>query len=257
MSYVKILWYFRCSLMSSRDQICTAAKVILQQNPGGVRFADLRRRLKAEYPNLKENTVHGVIWNLDQTFPSEITKPERGLFMWIGGGTSAPRVNVTLPPRIREENFYQPFADWLVELDECTKAIPIGGRLFEEKWGTPDVMGAMVSRDSDIIKVPPQIVSAEIKTDTNQLIAAFGQACAYKLFSHKSYLVIPKNSDEEEIARVDSLCSLYGIGLVLFDSRSTECPDFEIRHRAARHEPDIFYANNYLRILAQKGKLFN
>lgn len=52
----------------------------------------------------------------------------------------------------------------------------------------------------DPIKAHPEIVSVEIKTDTNQLITAFGQACAYKLFSHKVYLVIP--NAEQDVGRI-------------------------------------------------------
>jgi hypothetical protein len=34
--------------------------------------------------------------------------------------------------------------------------------------------------------MPTEIVSAESKTDTTQLVTAFGQTCAYKLFSQKA-----------------------------------------------------------------------
>jgi len=244
--------------MTNKNVICAAAKDILRQHPGGVRFAEFRRLLQQELPDQKKNTIHGVIWNLDQAFPSEIAKPEKGLFKWIGEGIFVPEVTDISSRRIREEDFYQPFAEWLVEeLDECTAAVPIGGSVFKDKWGTPDVMGIKEPRKSDIIKFPIQIISAEIKTDTDGLVTAFGQACAYKLFSHKSYLVIPRNSDEVDLARMDSRCSLHGIGLIHFDNRSTERPSFEIRHRATRHEPDLFYTNNYVKILSHKGKLFD
>ncbi len=65
---------------------------------------------------------------------------------------------------------------------------------------------------SDMIEAPIEIVSAEIKTEVNQLVTAFGQACSYRLFSHKSYLVIPNRSPRDEIARLDSLCIVLGLG---------------------------------------------
>ena len=44
--------------------------------------------------------------------------------------------------KIEEEDFYEKFADYLVkELEECTKAISLGGNRFQDKWGTPDVLG--------------------------------------------------------------------------------------------------------------------
>src|SRR6266849_6634974 len=57
------------------------------------------------------------------------------------------------PEKCKEEDFYQPFADWLVnEMEECTKAIVLGGNRFRDKWGTPDVIGKRESKRSDIIQ---------------------------------------------------------------------------------------------------------
>ncbi len=88
-----------------------------------------------------------------------------------------------------------------------------------------------------------------------QLVTAFGQACAYCLFAHKSYLVIPKDAPEEEIARIDSLCQVFGIGLVLFNSNDSEDPDFQIRVRPQKHDPDMFYVNKYMKQI--EGELFS
>jgi hypothetical protein len=100
--------------------------------------------------------------------------------------------------------------------------------------------------------VPTEIVSAEIKTESTQLITAFGQACAYSLFSHKSYLVIPKRSSPDDISRLDALCQGFGIGLVLFDTTSPEIPGFTIRIRPRKSEPDMFYNNNFMRLIEEK-----
>ena len=94
----------------------------------------------------------------------------------------------------------------------------MGGNKFKDKWGTPDVIGILKSRESDIIKLQTEIISAEIKVDTANLITAFGQACSYKLFSHKSYIVIPNSSSEEDIARIDGLSLIFGVGLILFNN---------------------------------------
>ncbi len=74
----------------------------------------------------------------------------------------------------------------------------------------------------------PEIVSAEIKLDPNQLVVAFGQACAYKLFSHKVYLVVSKGS--EEIGRLKPLCLRFGLGLMLFEIGEKEVK-FYMGHR--------------------------
>lgn len=132
-------------------------------------------------------------------------------------------------------------------MEECTKAIALGGKRFGDKWGTPDVIGKRESKRSDIIQAPVQIVSAEIKPDTYQLVTAFGQACAYCLFSHKVYLVVANDSLAEDVARVDALCQVFGIGLVLFSASDPTDPQFEIRCRPRLQQPDLFYANKYMK----------
>jgi hypothetical protein len=132
----------------------------------------------------------------------------------------------------------------------CTKAIPLGGNCFGDKWGTPDVVGVRKPAPSDILKTPEEIVSAEIKVASSvALITAFGQACSYKLFSHKSYIVIPKGSSKDDIERLDALARIFGIGLVLFDATKPTAPDFSIRVRAATHAPDMFFANDKMKLV--------
>jgi hypothetical protein len=61
--------------------------------------------------------------------------------------------------------------------------------------------------------------------------------------------VIPKNSSESDISKLDALCLIFGIGLVLFDSSKPSDPKFEIRVRPTKHEPDMFYVNTYMKML--------
>jgi hypothetical protein len=140
-------------------------------------------------------------------------------------------------------------------MEECTRAIPLGGNRFRDKWGTPDVVGKSESKRTDIIQAPVEIVSAEIKPDVYQLVTAFGQACAYCLFSHKVYLVISKKAPKDEIARIDALCQVFGLGLVLFDSDNPKDPQFDIRTRPRYQQPDLFYANRYMRLI--EAELFS
>lgn len=72
------------------------------------------------------------------------------------------------------------------------------------------------------------------------------------MFSHRTYIVVPKDSSEEDISRLDALCSILGIGLVLFDGASVENPQSQVRVRALRHEPDMFYANKYMRLIEKE-----
>jgi len=242
--------------MTKREIILSKAIELLTDNPDGLRYSELVKKTKELCPDIPINTIHGTLWNIDIRLPKRVIKPARGIFKLSvneqteTSPTTATTVTFEPTAKIKEEDFYESFADWIVkELEECTKAIPLGGNRFKDKWGTPDVIGIREPRQSDIVKLPTEIISVEIKTDTNNLITAFGQACAYKLFSHKSYIVIPNSSSEEDIARIDGLSLIFGVGLILFNNTNPEQPDFEIRTRATKIDPDMFYVNKYMKLI--------
>jgi len=235
------------------ERIKAKAFEFLEQHPEGLRYTELRAQIQAADSKFNSNTINGCIWNLDAAFPDKVYKPSKGLYRLLkhkSPESEVPDLPVAIPvsvSKVKEEDFYAPFADWLVnEVEDATQAIPLGGNIFKDKWGTPDVVGKQEPRRSDIIKGPTEIISAEIKTESFQLITAFGQACAYKLFSHKVYLAVPRQSQDEEISRLDSRCQIFGIGLVTFDADTPSTPDFRIRVRPVRHEPDLFYTNKYM-----------
>ena len=159
---------------------------ILPDHPAGIRYSELQRQIHETDSSFKLNTIAGSIYDLDVRF-ADVEKPDRGLYRMRVSDVEGNAVVAPVAPAIQEEEFYSPFADWLKnDLEDVTKAISLGGNRFRDKWGTPDVIGKRDSRPSDIVKPPIKIVSAEIKTNTSQLITAFGPACAYCLFSHRS-----------------------------------------------------------------------
>lgn len=241
-------------MATKKEQIQVRALELIASQPAGIRYSQLVRLIHNALPEMPINTIRGNVWNLQALFPDKVTLPARGVFQatQFHDAEAKPEQVVAQEEahaaEVGEDEFYEPFADWLKnELEECTKAIALGGNRFRDKWGTPDVIGIREPRKSDIIKPPTEIVSAELKVDRAGLIVAFGQACAYKLFSHRSYIVVPRESSEDDIARLDVLCRTLGVGLILFDASNPSTPDFEIRVRAARHEPDMFYVNKYMR----------
>ena len=243
-------------MTTRKEKITSKAIEVLKSNPDGVRYSDLTRKIHEEFPEIPVNTIHGTIWNLDTRVPDEVYKAARGLFRHVISREEEISEEEEMHPpeiEIKEEDFYEPFADWLVnELEECTKAMPLGGNRFRDKWGTPDIIGKRESRRSDIVEAPTEIVSVEIKANTKELITAFGQACSYKLFSHKSYIVIPKDSSQDDISKLDALCLIFGVGLVLFNNSNVNEPQFEIRVRPLKHDPDMFYLNRYMKLIEKE-----
>ena len=233
------------------ERIRQLAEEVLRTSDKSLGYTDICRKIQERDNNLNWNTIRGATWkwlkerdDLEEPsegkyrVPSDETNPD--------AGTSS--ASVKLEPKISEAKFYESFAEWLEkDVKKATKAIALGGNKFGGKWNTPDVIGKRKSKPSDIIEQPEEIVSAEIKANINKLIEAFGQAVSYCLFSHRSYLVIPKQSSEDDLSRLDSLCQAFGLGLVLFDSTNLKDPDFKIRKPARRQEPNYFFINQNMK----------
>lgn len=241
------------------ERIKAKAFELLELHPEGLRYSELHLKIKQSDNSFNENTINGSIWNLDSLYPEKVYKPSKGLFRLTkyrpsdSDGVEAVTPVVVPASRLKEEDFYEPFAHWLKnEIEDVTHAISLGRNKFKDKWGTPDVLGKRESKRSDIIQGATEIVSAEIKIDTQQLVTAFGQACAYKIFCHKVYLVVPQQAQKEEISRLDSLCQIFGIGLVTFNNEQPSCPDFRILVRPAGHEPDLYYTNKYMALVEKE-----
>lgn len=230
-----------------REKIASTALSVVKANPSGIRWADLGRAVLAQHPTVNKNTVWGSLHHFRTHLPAGVSRPDRGLYAMADAGAAPQTAAATPATKHREADFYQPFADWLVgDLEEATRAEPIGGNGAGGKWGTPDVIGLYEARPSDPIKFTSEVVAAEIKIDAQGLIVAFGQACAYKLFAHRVYIVVPRSSNANDLKRLDALASVVGIGLVRFNAEDPENPDFQVMVRAAKHEPDYYYTNEVL-----------
>jgi hypothetical protein len=242
------------------EQIRDLARSIVAANPGGIRYSVLLDKICQRAPEIPRKTVEGRVYNLDALFPSEITKPSRDIFAPVGksendtvvvGSTEQVAPSGT---KVLESDFYKPFAQWLKnDLDEVTVVSSLGGAGLKSKWGTPDVIGIYKPLASDLIKFPIEVVSAEIKIDPQVPVVAFGQAVAYRLFSTKTYIAMPRSLTEEDRGRLESLCMLFGVGLVLFDLNK-DVPQFSIRVRAQRFSPDMFYVNEFAERLKRHDK---
>jgi len=173
--------------------IQTLALEIVAETPDGIRYSALVAAISKTTPETPINTIHGSVWDLHTTFPEKVTKPSRGLFVPVVTSKSS-EVSKPVPIKVKEEDFYESFSQWLQnDLNECTKAFPLGGAALKGKWSTPDVVGTYKPMASDLIKFPIEIVAAEMKIDAGQPVTAFGQAVAYRLFSTKTYLALPSS----------------------------------------------------------------
>lgn len=257
----------------NRKQIQDEVRVILDRHPGGLRWAEVLKLIAAAHPETPSNSVRGATHVLFQG-ADDIVKIARGTYQLAkyaeadaADAVAQDDAVATTPIAIdaddrtagsvSEQDFYASFAEWLEENDEVTVAGALGGSSLGGKWGTPDVIGVLKPRAQDIFKFEPQIVTAEIKATPGQPVVAFGQAVAYRLFSHKSYIVVPRTTTSDDMNRLKSLCSINGVGLVIF-TLDTAQPDYSVVVLPAVASPDMFYVNNMLdRLKGSEPRLLN
>lgn len=240
---------------TNKERIYELAERILAREPSGTRYTPLCKAICDADPSLNPNTVNGVVLGAPEDDSNSIEKPSPGLYVLVSGQQGTAQGKQGAERRSRpEKEFYPSFAEWMErDIEEVTKAVELGGALFGHKWGTPDVMGKKEPRGV-IFAVQMELISAEIKTNSNELVTAFGQACAYCLFSHRSYLVVPRNAQKDHLDRLKALCQVFGIGLVFFNPRDAKEPEYSLELRARRQEPDDRYLNQYAELV--KDKLF-
>lgn len=239
----------------SQQKIVKVAVELIGSRSEGYRYTEIKAEVHAQYPDIPLNTIGGVIPKLEE-HTDQVKRVERGLFRHISylekiNGQEETDTEHSIEPiktveqrQYKEEEFYVAFADWLEnDMQECSKAIPLGGTVIKTKWSTPDVIGIREFRS--FIQLPTEVISAEIKIDTNQILTGFGQACSYKLFSHRTYLVLPHDMPDEDKLRIDSLCRVNNIGLIFFNKND---PHNTIRSRANKNEPDTYYIDEIMNI---------
>lgn len=253
----------------NRKQIQELALLVLEDHPAGIRWTEILRSVEVQTPETPHNSVHGAVHQLLQS-NSQIVKVARGTYQLQKYVTadaidaaSEDEANASIPVKadgkqpVTEQEFYDSFAEWLIENDEAIFASALGGSSLGGKWGTPDVIGVLKPRAQDIFKFEPQIVTAEIKAVPGQPVVAFGQAVAYRLFSHKSYIVVPATTSSDDMNRLKALCGLHGVGLVTFTLDVAQ-PDYVVVVLPAVAAPDMFYVNMMLeRLKASEPGLLN
>ena len=267
------------SKISDNDKkiICEAAENILQKKSGRIRLRALWGNMRKEYSEL---AIHHKKWEKNKTYGKEFWREfldiifewqqkhsskigyaqiEQGKkkcsWFWYGDPTTVPQPasKKNKNGNAGESEFYSPFAEWLEKQNKCTKAVPFG-KGGGTKWSNPDVVGVRELQEFSGA-TNYELVSVEIKisTNTGDIITGFGQACAYKLFSHQSYLVVPTDSKEDDLQRLEELCGQYDIGLIVFDKAQPNNPAFALRCSAKSWKPNPSYVNNSIKKLLKES----
>jgi hypothetical protein len=219
----------------------------------GLRFSILVNKI-AEETKDNPNTINGSIYNMPNEVPDKIARPQRGLFILKKNLSNlSEKENETsdkYSDAFTEESVYEPARDYLLGRAECTHAVVIGKNIFGKKWGTPDLLGSIRVNSDAVYQPPIEIIAVEIKGNNYSPVEALGQAMAYKLFAHRTWLVLPESDD---IERIEGIAMSANIGLVVFNYKNGEFK-FETLNRPITGNPDADEVNNIINILKEKDR---
>ena len=82
-----------------REMIRGKALELLATKPQGMRYAQIVREIRAAFPDIPLNTIHGNVWNLAKVLPAEVYKPARGVFRAVRFRKEVPAVQA--PKKLR------------------------------------------------------------------------------------------------------------------------------------------------------------
>ena len=65
------------------ERIEATALKLLDENPNGLQWADLNRKIEESDPSFHPKTVNGCVWKLVEKYPDSVYKPSKGLFRLV------------------------------------------------------------------------------------------------------------------------------------------------------------------------------
>ena len=227
----------------------------LSQMDGEARNSDVIQKVIETSPGTSRDSVGSMLSQLKTKEPALFAPTERG---WVALASASPQEAAAgqVPEELSdplEKDLYEPVQRFLLTDEIVTRVEIVGSSRSNKKWGNPDLFGIIAPTASDLYRFSSEFISFEVKRDLTQLIVAFGQAASYRLFSHQSYLVIPRDEKHSEYRRVDALCELFGIGLIDFVLVDEE-PIFRVRLRPRTQVPNPSYLNDFLAKLRDSDK---
>ena len=240
--------------MSKKDDIRQKAFEILSRPEfkNGIRFSALVKKVVAETGE-NENTCNGSLYNMPVEIPEKISRPYRGLFILKENEKLLKDIEQNFEQKLvsdKEDDIYHPAKDYLLSREECTHAVVIGGNIFGKKWGTPDILGAIRAHSDAVYKPTLEIIAVEIKDEGYSPVEALGQAMAYKLFAHRTWLILPEDAD---LDRIEGIAISANIGLISF-KKGKDGFEFDTLNRPISGHPDFAEVNNQLEKLKEKDK---
>lgn len=69
------------------ERIEATAFRLLEKNPEGLQWSELRKKIEESDPGFHPKTVNGCVWKLVEKYPDRVHKPSKGLFRLLKHGS--------------------------------------------------------------------------------------------------------------------------------------------------------------------------
>ncbi|OGS20065.1 MAG: hypothetical protein A3J83_03590 [Elusimicrobia bacterium RIFOXYA2_FULL_40_6] len=225
----------------------------------GIQWADLIKVVENELPGILKNNFPASLSTWPNEEPEKVARPYRGLFIlkenleYLEKIETKDKQQDNIPQKYLEKDLYEPAKDYLLGKGECDYAVVVGGNTFKDKWATPDVLGTIRGSSDALYKSPIELVAVEIKDPEYKPVEALGQAMAYKLFAHRTWLILPQEDNKYEAERLKGIAIINNIGLITFTGSKDDF-HWEIINRPATGNPDPQEVDKILTTLKEKNK---
>lgn len=246
--------------MSKKEEIVRKALEILflPEAKNGLRFTTLVKRVSSE-TGANLNTCNGSLYNLPNELPDKVSRPYRGLFILKENEKFLKDALEEVPAqkfdlKFSEEDIYEPAKNYLLGNEECTHAIIVGGNVLGKKWGTPDIVGVIRANSDALYKPILEIIAVEVKKEGYEPVEALGQAMAYKLFAHRTWLVLP-DDDHADIERIQGIAITANVGLISFTRKDKDF-EFMTLNRPTSGRPDLTEVNDMIEKLKKEKQKY-
>src|ERR1017187_8861907 len=118
------------------EQVVKAIEELVSKEPNGIHVSDLSIAIRKSFegtkiePSIGPGKLHPIILKYIAEPTAVVYRPKRGLYRHKKFQETIEPESVQSLDKASEEKFYPLFARWLVDdLEECTKAIPVGGKI--------------------------------------------------------------------------------------------------------------------------------
>lgn len=251
-----------------KKQVLEKSLEILENHPGGIQARYLVKELKEKYfPNVPEVSIRTALIRV-LILHTQVEKLTNGYYIlkkYLYGQSPESLPNSDdfrkITSKFNDRLICVLFTDFLInELKEATTAYNLCGKKPKREWFIPDILGINRFSNNLVNNQEIEIISIALSCDIGHLAFAVGRTVSYKIFSHRIYILVPSEveNNEGKMNWLEIMTKKFGIGVVFYKKENHQV-DFKVIIKPKTGTPDPSYVADYLqsvkRIIKRTSKV--